>query len=240
MDFLELADKFCEPVVSDEALQDKRVDLQMYKDLVMERNTANLCGWVKCPNRVQVSPTEKKVVFCSKECQFMNQQFVASLVEEPPGPIGKIVEKFPDQRPPNPLKRSGADEVEGFKIRVGPHRNALNEIDRWFGGFRVFSFRGMSPEQMDLFTCVNECLKEIGAKLLTSSQDVVQFFCNINVKDPKTVLDAPKPLKMAFSLAIYEYLTQAEVQPALPSFQIEPALYEDLFGIVCKTDEGDY
>ena len=236
----ELALKFCEPIVDDAVLADPQIDVKLYKDLLIERNSVNFCAWAKCTNRVHVGLEEKNAIFCSQKCQFMSQQFAASLVQDKKGPIGRVVEKFAEQKPPKPLKKSAPDEVEGFKIRVGPYRHILNDIERWFGGFRVFSFKGMSPEQTQVFDCVNECLKEIGSQLMKNSQEIVQFFCNINVTEPKTLLEAPKPVRMAFALAIYEYLTDAEVQPALPEFQIDAALYEDIWGIVCSTDAGDY
>lgn len=240
MEIVEYAGKFCEPVASDEVLRDPMLNPEMYSDLVLERNAYELCGWAKCGKKVRVLQSDTKAIFCSKKCQFMSQQFLASLMPEERGPVGKIVEEFADQRPPKPLKRAVADEIEGFRVRVGPYRNQLNEIEKWFGGFRVVSFTGMSPAQSTLLTFVNEHLRKAGVQLKATNMDVIDFFVNIDVRDPKVITEAPDPLKMAFSLAIYEYLVAADVKQALGKFDIPVALYEDILEIVMTTDNGDW
>jgi len=240
MDLLAFAERFCEPVVADDVLCDPILEIGVYRDLVLERNVNGLCGWAKCGAPVRSQPDEKTLIFCSHDCQFNSQQFGASLVPPQAGPIGAVVERFQEQRPPKPLKRTAADEIDGFRVRVGPYRVALNEIETWFGGFRVLSFTGMSPAQAEVFACVNASLKEIGAELKRSHVGISQFFVNINVADPKVLTESPKPLRMAFAFAVYEYATRAEVRPALTAFEIPDSLYSDLWRIVCQTDESDY
>jgi len=238
---IEYTEKFCEPVASDDTLRDPILDFEMYKDLLIERNAADLCAWAKCPNKVRADGSDEVAVFCSKTCQFLSQQFGSSLIPERSDPrIRAVVERFPDQRPPKPLCKPKPDEIEGCRVRVGPHRNILDTIERWFGQFRVFSFEGMTEAQTKIFNLVNECLKTIGAELLKNRANV-QFFVNICAKDPDILIKAPKPIQMAFSLAIYEFLTDAEVRPSLAGFEITQALYDDMLGIVAQAeDEGPW
>ena len=240
MEELDLMEKFCQPVVDDETMRNPLINIEMYRDLVGERNACQLCGWAKCGNPVLYHIGDPQIVFCSEQCQFMNQQFASSLVpEQNRGPIGNVTEIFAYQKPPKPLRALASDQIEGFRVRVGPYRHILNEIEKWFGGIRVMAFKGMNKEQTALLDLVNENLKEIGAALKKNGIDVVQFFVNIRVSDPKILTEAPKPVKMAFSLAVYEYLTRAEVVPALKNLDIHLALYEDMLQIIGQTDEGE-
>jgi hypothetical protein len=239
MDLVDLIDKFQQPIVPDDALSDPLLDISLYKDLLLERNSEQLCAWAKCAKRLPRHADDEGPFFCSRNCQFMSQQFAASLVPEPKqSAVGRIVERFPDQQPPKPLRTFLPDRVEGFRIRVGPHRHILDAIEKWFGGFRVMSFRGMSDAQARLFDLVNECLRAIDAQLKRVDV-VVAFFVNVDVKDPDILLSAPKPVQMAFALAVYEYLAEAEVRASLPSFDIGPALYDDMLGIVTQADDED-
>jgi hypothetical protein len=239
MQHLALAAQFCEPIVPDDALKSPLLNLETYKDMLVERNSAHYCAWAKCGNPVRSDPHSDIAVYCSSGCQFINQQFGASLVPgRPDSRIGAIVERFPDQRPPKPLTKGKADEIEGFRVRVGPDRATLDAIEKWFGGFRVFSFKGMTEGQTRIFELVNECLKPTGAEL-KRNQANVEFFVNIDVKDPTILTKAPRKIQMAFALAIYELLTDAEVRPALASFQIPVALYEDMLGIVSQAEDDD-
>jgi hypothetical protein len=239
MDLLDLAESFCQPIVDDEALRCPLLDLQRFKDLIIDRNSLHFCAWVKCANRLRSHEDDDGPIFCSKDCQFLSQQFSASLIRDNPhSAVGRVVERFPDQQPPKPLKSFVPDGIEGFRVRVGPQRHILDAIEEWFGGFRVTSFSGMSPVQTKIFDFVNECLRAIDAQL-KKVEPVVAFFTNINAKDPNVLLTAPKPVQMAFALAVFEYLTEAEVLPALPTFDIAPALYEDVSGIVAQADAED-
>jgi hypothetical protein len=239
MDLLNLTDKFQQPIVEDEALRDPLLTIDLYKDLLLERNSEHFCAWAKCSKRLGHHDEDDGPIFCSRNCQFMSQQFAASLVPEPQhSAVGRIVERFPDQRPPQPLKRFIPDGIEGFRVRVGPHRHILDTVETWFGGFQVMSFQGMSPAQIKLFQMVNECLKAINAEL-KRVEPVISFFINVNVDDPEVLLTAPKPVRMAFALAVYQYLTEAEVTPALGSLDIPIGLYEDVVGIVSQMDAED-
>jgi hypothetical protein len=165
MQHLALAAQFCEPIVPDDALKSPLLDIETYKDMLVERN----CAWAKCGNPVRSDPHSDIAVYCSRECQFMSQQFGASLIPEPPDSrIGPVVERFADQRPPKLLVKGNSDAIEGFRVRVGPNSATLDAIEKWFGGFRVFSFKGMTEGQARLFELVNECLKPTGAALTRS------------------------------------------------------------------------
>jgi hypothetical protein len=239
MDLLNLIDQYIQPIVDDEALRDPLLNLELYKELIIERNTEHLCSWPKCPNRLSIRPNDEGPIFCSQDCQFLSQQFAASLLpDRPNSAIGRVIERFPEQQPPKPLKAFVSDGVEGFRVRVGPHRHILDAIERWFGGFHVTTFKGLSEAQTKIFNCVNECLKAVGSQL-KRVEPIMAFFTNVDAKDPEVLLEAPKPVQMAFALAVYEYLTQAEVTPALSNFDIPPALYEDVAGIVAQADDED-
>lgn len=241
MDLLDFIDKFCEPVVSDDVLCDPQLEVSIYKDLMIERNAVSLCGWAKCGKRIETRPgDEDQVIFCSHECQFNSQQFVASLVPTPPGPIGKVIEKFADQKPPKPRRTFIPDAIDGFRVRVGPYRQALEEIEKWFGGFSVTAFGGLSPQQTEIFDCVNGCLSETKAALEKRDPDVVAFFANIDTTNPKVLTEGPKPLKMAFAIVVHEYLTSMDAKKNLAELDIPVGLYTDLLRVVNQTDDTGF
>lgn len=236
---LDLMEQFCEPVVKDEVLLHPNMrDVQFYRDALVERNANQICAWCKCPNRIICKNVEECPVFCSKKCQFNSQQHLASLLPQKKSnnAIGAIVEKFPDQKPPKKLHDYNADEIEGHKIRVGPFRENLNEIEKWFGNFAVASFKGMNENQKKIFDLCNEMLEPIGATLKTTPQNIY-FFSNIDVKDPKILTETPEVFKRTFAFAIFELLTETDMMPGLSHFEISPSLYEDMLDIVSQSSD---
>jgi hypothetical protein len=233
MEILDLADKFCEPVVADDAMRDPMLNPEMYSDLLIDRNAENLCGWAKCSHKV-ASGDFKTVVFCSKECEGKSQRFVASLVpDRPPSGPGAIVERFADQRPPKPLTIMAPDLVEGFRIRIGPNRAALNAIELWFGPVKKPPPNEMSPPQAQLFDFVSDWLKSVGFEL-ARDQAAVTFFAGIELTDTALIVQAPREVQMAFAIAIYELLTHADVGRQVAALNMPSSLYSDSFGIVSR------
>lgn len=237
MEELELFVKFCEPTVPDETLVNPLITPQLYKDLIVERNSSGFCAWCKCPNRVKYE-NDKGPVFCSTDCQFYSQQFLASLSKPMPkvSVVGPIVEKFSDQRPPKQLKSCKADDIEGHRVRVGPYRDNLNEIEKWFGGFPVATLNGLTPDQEAVFELVNKTLRPFSVTF-NKSADVLFYFGNMNIGNVKSVTEADEVFQKAFSIAIFDLLTQNDVSPLLKSNNITTALYDDIFDIISQGSE---
>lgn len=239
MEDLELYNKFCDPIVSDEILVNPLITPQFYKQLLIERNCSNLCAWCKCPHHIQYDDNDNSgPVFCSTDCQFYSQQFLASLSKPSPkiSVVGPIVEKFSDQRPPKPLKSCKADDIEGHRVRVGPYRDNLNEIEKWFGGFPVATLNGLTPDQEVIFELVNKTLRPFSVTF-NKSPDVIFYFGNMNIGNVKAVTEADEVFQKAFSIAIFDLLTQNDVSPILKSNNITNALYDDVFDIVSQGAE---
>lgn len=237
MEELELYAQFCEPVVPDETLLNPLITPQLYKDLVIERNRSGFCGWYKCPHKIQREDS-KVVIFCSTDCQFYSQQFLSSLSKPSPkiSVVGPIVEKFSEQRPPKPLKSCKADDIEGHRVRVGPYRDNLNEIEKWFGGFPVATLNGLTPDQEAVFELVNKTLRPFSVTF-NKTTDVLFYFGNMNIQNVKAVTEADEVFQKAFSIAIFDLLTQNDVSPLLKSNNITNALYDDMFDIVSQGSE---
>jgi hypothetical protein len=234
MDLVDLADKFCEPVVADNAMRDPMLDSDTYSNLLIERNSEDLCGWAKCPHKI-VSRDFKTVVFCSKECEAQSQRFAASLVPDRPATdqVGAIIERFADQRPPKPLTITAPDLVEGFRLRIGPHRAALDAIERWFGAVATPPPTEMSARQVRLFDFVSDCLKAVDFELARDGA-AISFFASIDLTDTALLVRAPRAVQMAFSIAIYEFLTHNDVGRQVASVDMPSSLYADLLGIVSR------
>jgi hypothetical protein len=234
MDLLDLADRFCEPVVADDVMRDPMLDPETYSDLLIERNSEDLCAWAKCAHQVSSSDF-KTATFCSKECQAQSQRFAASLVPDRPAidGVGTIVERFADQRPPKPLTITAPDLVEGFHLRIGPHRGILDAIELWFGAVQTPPAEEMSRPQARLFEFVNGCLKDVSFEL-ANDDATIAFFASIDLKDTALLVRAPRVVQMAFSIAIYEFLTHKDVGREVASLNMPSALYDDLLGIVLR------
>lgn len=239
MEDLQLYASFCEPIVSDETLMNPLITPQMYKDLIEERNSSEgLCAWCKCNHHIKYNDDTKGPVFCSTDCQFYSQQFLASLSKPSPkiSVVGPIVEKFSEQRPPVPLKSCKPDDIEGHRVRIGPYRDNLNEIEKWFGGFPVATLNGLTPDQEAVFELVNKTLRPFGVTF-NKNTDTLFYFGNMNIGNVKAITEADEVLQKAFSIAIFDLLSQQDISPLLKSNNITVALYDDIFDIVSQGSE---
>ncbi|KAH0790874.1 hypothetical protein GPJ56_005295 [Histomonas meleagridis] len=240
MEELDFIEAFTEPVVADDVLTNPLLTFDSYKDYVVERNMCQLCGWAKCPNPVVCKDWHDAPIFCSQECQFNSQQFKSSLCpQKTDDTIGPIIEKFSDQKPPKPLKSARSTEIDGYNVRVGPYRDHLNQIERWFGGFKVMPLKGLSEAQEKIFTMTNERLRPVGVTL-KRTPDNLFFFGNINTKDPSILLEADDTLKDAFSYAILEVMTDTDMRPAINANKIPYSLYDDIRQIIIDSEKDEF
>lgn len=240
MEELEFLDAFTQPIVTDETLLNPLLTYDSYKDYVTERNVNQLCGWAKCPNTIECHDWREAPIFCSKDCQFNSQQFKASLNPvKKDDTIGPVHENFPEQRPPKPLKRCAANEIDGYVVRVGPYREQLNQIESWFGGFKVMPLKGLTESQEKIFEMVNKQLRPIGVTL-KRTPDNLFFFGNINTNSPQVLLESDDILKNAFSYAILEVMTDTDMKPALNANKIPYSLYDDIRNIITESEKDEF
>lgn len=238
MEYSELVTAFCQPIVKDEVLCDPSLNAQYYHELIEARNVEDLCAWCKCPHKIQLEDLSECPVFCSTDCQFYSQQFLSSLSKPTKkiSPIGPIVEKFSEQRPPKPLKAFRSEDIEGHRIRIGPYRENLNEIQQWFGGFPIAVLKGLSPEQEEVFNLVNSILKPLRITLKKNTENLF-FFGNMNIRNVKALTEADDQFKKAFSFALLDLLTKTDVTTLLTENKIYTPLYDDIFNIVSQGSE---
>ncbi|OHT08815.1 hypothetical protein TRFO_22573 [Tritrichomonas foetus] len=240
MEELELLGAFCEPVVSDDVLRNPLITAEFYKDLLVERNSNDLCAWCKCPNPIRCNDLSECPIFCTTNCQFYSQQFLASLIppSQKKAAIGPIVEKFAEQRPPKPLKAFKADDIEGHRVRVGPYRDNLNEIEKWFGEFTVAPLKGLTQDQETVFELVNKTLRPFSVTL-NRTADNLFLFGNMEIGNVKALTEADEKIKQAFSIALFEMITGTDISPLLKHNNISSVLYDDMFGIVSQGADDD-
>ena len=240
MEEIQLLSDFCEPIVSDDVLRNPKITKEFYKDLLVERNSCSLCAWCKCPHKLVVNDLSECPVFCSTNCQFYSQQFLSSLTKPSPqiSAIGPVVEKFAEQRPPKPLKVYKSDNIEGHKVRVGPYRDNLNEIERWFGGFLSAPLNGLTADQKAVFELVNKTLRPFSVEL-ENQADNIFFFANMDIRNVKALTEADDMLKKVFSIAMFELLTGTDITPLIKHNKIPMSLYNDMFEIVSQGTDDD-
>ncbi|EAX84424.1 hypothetical protein TVAG_560770 [Trichomonas vaginalis G3] len=239
MDNLQFAVDFCEPIVRDEIFNDPRLqDQQIFKELMIERNCSDLCGWPKCDHHIKLTEAvPKDPVFCSTACRNKFFKHFATEEEEDgdpvpaPIPLGPIVEKFTDMRPPKKLTKFSSDEIEGKYVRVGPYRDLLNEIETWVGGLPVTPDRGMNDKQERLFELVNSTLQSIDTGLKKTNA-VIYFFVNLRVNDLAMLLDADQNFKDAFSFAMFETMTGQDMSHNIEKIDFSYNTYKDILTIL--------
>lgn len=240
MEELDFLEAFTQPIVSDDTFLNPLLTYDTYKDYVAERNVNQLCGWAKCPNSIICRDWHEAPIFCSTQCQFNSQQFRASLnpVQQNDS-IGPVCEKFSEQRPPKPLKRGAINEIDGYVVRVGPYRDQLNQIERWFGGFKVMPLNGLTEAQEKIFEMVNKHLRSVGVTL-KRTPDNLFFFGNIDTNNPDVLLESDDTLKNAFSYAILEVMTDTDMKPALNANKIPYSLYDDIRNFIVESEKDEF
>ena len=238
MDEIKFTLGFCEPIVSDEIFNSPKLDdQQLFKDLMIERNCYNFCGWPKCDHQIELGkevPTEP--IFCSAECRNKYIKRFSKKDEEEiprysPIPLGPVVQKFEEQRPPKKIQQYLPAEVEVQYCRVGPYRDVLNEIESWVGGLVVHPKNGMNSQQEKLFELVNENLDQIGVGL-KKTDNVVYFFVNVKVRNLDLLTTSDTLFKAAFSFAFFEIMTGQDMQEHITRIKFPYNVYDDLKSIL--------
>lgn len=239
MDDLQFAVDFCEPIVRDEIFNHPKLkDEQIFKELMIERNCSDLCGWPKCDHKIKLSKAvPDEPVFCSTSCRNKFIHHFAPPEEEDenekiaPIPLGPIVEKFTEMRPPKKISKFSSNEIEGKFCRVGPYRDILDEIETWVGGMTVTPDRGMNDKQERLLELVNATLDTIGTGL-KKTKNVIYFFVNLRVNQLDLLLDADQKFKDAFSFAMFEIMTGQDMSKQIERIDFSFNTYKDLLTIL--------
>lgn len=230
---------FCEPIVSDEIFNSPKLkDQQYFKDLMIERNCYNLCGWPKCDKQIALGkevPTEP--LFCSAQCRSAYIKHFTKEDEELekqkfcPISLGPIVEKFEGQKPPKKIAQYLPAEVEVHYTRVGPYRDILNEIESWVGGLPVRPSNGLNDLQETVFELVNDNLDQLGLGL-KRTDNVLYFFVNLRVKDVKALVNADALFKAGFSFAFFEIMTGKSMSEHIIRINFNINVYNDIISIL--------
>ena len=237
-EFQELIDWFTVEKVDESHFHDPRLTVPLYRDLIIERNTLNMCAWPLCSNKITCPEVIEGAVFCSHRCKYLNQHYVASLMPIKNNPLGEIVEKSPDVLPPKPLTLVAPDSIEGYKVRVGEFHDVLDHIEQWFGGFPVSYLQGLNAEQEKVFECVNESLKKVGV-LFKKSTEILAYFVNINVDKASILTTQPENFRIAFAISIYYVLFESDFSASIQKYNISKVLFDDLVSIVSQGMDDD-
>ena len=239
---LDLIEKFCEPIVDDDVLLNPVCrNKDDFMALMEERNAAGFCGWPKCNKKVTVKTKGAitQPIFCSDNCFRRFENMFAMSRAKKKSPIGKIVEKFSDQKPPKKLTNLNPDAIEGMRVRVGPYHKILDEIELWVGDFPCSGLIKRNEKQEQIFQVVQHALKRLGSTL-KEKPEVNYWFVNMDVKDLKLFMDQDDNFKDAFGLALYEVMTGTDCGPEIQHMKFSMKVYDDLVNILASLQPDDW
>ena len=238
---LEFIEAFCKPIVDDETLLNPICrDKDDFMALMEERNAANLCGWPKCDHHVEPEDKGaiKNPIFCSQLCFAKFKNMFEMTRNRKDAPIGKIVEKFSDQKPPKKLGICNPENVDGMRVRIGKYHKILDEIELWVGEYPCPGFIKRNEKQEQIFQVCQKAVKRVGAKLLETPQ-VNYYFVNMDVIDLKQFMEQDDDFKDAFGLALYEVMTGTDCGPEIEHMKFEMSVYDDLVNILAYLQPED-
>ncbi|EAY05428.1 hypothetical protein TVAG_197290 [Trichomonas vaginalis G3] len=237
---LELIDAFVKPIIDDATWDDPALrDKSVFMDLMCERNNEDLCGYPRCSNKI---PHQKKIVtepiFCSKACFKKFQQVFSKNKAEKRNPIGKIVEKFTDQRPPKKLTCFHSDRVEGAQVRTGDFSEILNEIEMWVGDIPGSPLQELNYKQKVVKDIVQAGLKQINITL-KDVPEINFYFVNLDVRNLDKLSKAPEIFQKAFSFAMWELISGTDMTNEINHIRFDMAIYDELVQILGEMEPED-
>ena len=231
---IDFVEKFCQPIADDEVLLDPICrNKDDFMSLMEERNNYGYCGWPKCDKKVTVKEKGAitQPIFCSDLCFHRFENMFAMSRAKRNTPIGKIVEKFTDQKPPKKLVNMDPDAIEGMKVRIGPYHKILDEIELWVGDYPCSGLMKRNEKQEQIFQVVQKALKRLSTSL-KENPEVNYYFVNMDVKDLKQFMEQPDDFKDAFGLALYEVMTGTDCGPEIKHMEFPMSVYDDLVNIL--------
>lgn len=229
----ELLDAFTKPIIDDAtwdhpALRDKEIFMM----LMVERNNEGLCGYPRCSNKVPIPPkATDQPIFCSNECfrKFKNR-FVINKAKKR-NPIGNVVEKFADQKPPKELNHFQSDQIEGMQVRSGDYADILNEIEKWVGDIPAAGFIPLNYKQKIIKEIVQRGLKTINITL-KDVPDVNFYFVNLDVRDLEKLQKSPEVFQTVFAFAMWEVISGTDMTNEIKHLRFSMEVYDDLVQIL--------
>lgn len=237
MDEFELADRFTQPIVDEEDLNNNDIDENLFMALISERNFNNLCAWPKCPNEIDFGRNDNPPIYCCEECEAACVRYLDKRFSTQQEIIKDIIEKSPTMLPPKPLKfQNHYDEIEGLRVRVGPYRNNLAEITKWFKKEPKTNISSLTIPQDIVLKEVNSILATLGADMKMTPK-LMDFFGNIDISDSKKFVEFPDVVKKAFAFACVDLLYHTGLQSSLPQYEIPYTLYDGITSIITRRPE---
>lgn len=242
IDFFKLAESFCVNIVSDDVLNcSELTDKELFKSLLIERNSHELCGWPKCCNIIDFNQDDMtEPIFCSLKCNNLYHRFLQNKGEDEvqkenidDGTVGLIVERNVDQRPPRKINNYFPYTIENNICRIGPYRYILDEISRWVSSKPVSPKNPLTDKQKSLFEYVNSVLEDIDIKL-NHTLGVFHFFVNLDVKNLDLFYEQDDVFKQVFSYCMFEIMTGQDMSSHIEKLSFSFNIYKDILIMLDK------
>lgn len=239
----EIVDEFTKGVVDDKWLKHSILENKDdYYTLMKIRSDEGLCGYFKCPSKIETSRTSvEQPIFCSQICRVkafkkITKKPTFSVVDSP------VVEHFSEQRPPKKLDRFNPSSIEGIKVFTGPYSSLFEQMSNWISTFPISGFTPRSDIQNILFNICFKYLDEIGITLADNSDNNFHFV-NIIVPNNKSwemFENADENFKRAWSYAMFEIITGSDMGNYANDINFDLNTYTkivEVFGDLCFLDD---
>jgi len=232
MDDLVFAENFTQPIVDDAVLRDSRLDEVLFSELGIERNCYDLCAWPKCSKNIKrFSKIPNKPIFCCESCKHKFETFFENKEEIEVIPLGSVIEKFEQMKPPKKKTFFESESMDGLRVRVGPYRKQLTLLEKWVKEGKKSKNSKLNEAQTILFNLVDEQIHSIGASLNNNSQ-TQHFFASLKVDDASDFEISDNVFKSVFSLAMFEIMTGTDMSKEVLKTSFNITTYDDLLQIL--------